>query len=174
MNLTSSDDWATHVPHMGYLDLGVFAAMLAASAAIGCYFGLCSGRQDSALEYLMGGRNMGMLPVALSLVASFISGISIMGDPAEVYRHGSQYWSLIISSFFVSLVVSTVYAPLYLKMQLTSCYQVSVFSNYFFLFYVFKTLYFYKTWCIFKYRFEINIRSLIRFNSFNPSKILFV
>jgi Na+/proline symporter len=131
MNLSSSEDWAAHVPHLGYLDLGVFAAMLAASAAIGCYFGLCSGRQDSALEYLMGGRSMGMLPVALSLVASFISGISIMGDPAEVYRHGSQYWSLIISSFFVSLVVSTVYAPLYLKMQLTSCYQVSVFSIFF-------------------------------------------
>jgi len=128
MNI-SSDEWISQVPRIGPMDLGVFAAMLAASAAIGCYFGLCSGRQNSALEYLMGGRDMGMLPVALSLVASFISGISIMGDPAEVYRHGTQYWALIISSFFVSLVVSTVYAPLYLKMQLTSCYQVSVFIS---------------------------------------------
>jgi Na+/proline symporter len=149
MNLTSTDDWANHAPHMGHLDLGVFAAMLAASAAIGCYFGLCSGRQDSALEYLMGGRSMGMLPVALSLVASFISGISIMGDPAEVYRHGTQYWSLIISSFFVSLVVSTVYAPLYLKMQLTSCYQVSILSNSFRFRFNLKNTYFVQPACLF-------------------------
>ncbi|XP_059482403.1 sodium-coupled monocarboxylate transporter 1-like isoform X2 [Neocloeon triangulifer] len=97
--------------------------MLASSAAIGCYFGLSKGGQRSALDYLMGGRQMSMLPVALSLVASFISGISIMGDPAEVYRHGTQYWTIVLSSYLASCVVSLVYAPLYIKLQLNSCYQ---------------------------------------------------
>jgi len=86
---------------MGALDIGVFAAMLASSAVIGCYFGLCSGRQKNAQEYLMGGRTMGMLPVSLSLVASFISGITVQGEPAEIYTHGTQYWShIILKNFF--------------------------------------------------------------------------
>jgi Na+/proline symporter len=80
-------------PHMSALDLGVFAAMLASSTVIGCYFGLCTGRQKNTQDYLMGGRNMSMLPVALSLVASFISGITVQGEPAEIYTHGTQYWS---------------------------------------------------------------------------------
>jgi Na+/proline symporter len=77
---------------MSSLDLGVFAAMLASSTVIGCYFGLCTGRQKNAQDYLMGGRNMNMLPVALSLVASFISAITVQGEPAEIYTHGTQYW----------------------------------------------------------------------------------
>jgi len=67
--------------------------MLASSTLIGCYFGLCTGRQKSAQDYLMGGRNMSMLPVALSLVASFISAITVQGEPAEIYTNGTQYWS---------------------------------------------------------------------------------
>jgi Na+/proline symporter len=66
---------------------------LDSSTVIGCYFGLCTGRQKNAQDYLMGGRNMNMLPVALSLVASFISAITVQGEPAEIYTHGTQYWS---------------------------------------------------------------------------------
>ncbi|CAB3362933.1 Hypothetical predicted protein [Cloeon dipterum] len=126
-NGMNSTTWtAGGAPKLGTLDLCVFGAMLLASAAIGCYFGLFRGGQRSAVDYLMGGRQMGMLPVALSLVASFISGISIMGDPAEVYRHGTQYWIIGGSAFVSSLAVGTIYAPIYLELQLTSCYQVTI------------------------------------------------
>jgi len=53
---------------LGWLDISMFAAMLGFSALIGVYFALTS-KQDSAKEYLMGGKNMDMLPVSISLVA---------------------------------------------------------------------------------------------------------
>lgn len=56
---------------LGWLDLGVFGAMLGLSALIGVYFALTS-KQDSAKEYLMGGKNMGMFPVSISLIARFV------------------------------------------------------------------------------------------------------
>jgi Na+/proline symporter len=65
----NSTQWVEDAPVLQWLDLCVFGAMLAASAIIGCYFGLCSGRKNSASEYLMGGRSMGILPVSLSLIA---------------------------------------------------------------------------------------------------------
>jgi hypothetical protein len=54
---------------MGWLDMGVFVMMLGMSAVIGCYFGFCSGRKNSASEYLMGGKSMGILPISLSLIS---------------------------------------------------------------------------------------------------------
>jgi hypothetical protein len=56
---------------LGWLDLGMFGAMLGVSALIGIYFALTS-KQDSAKEYLMGGKNMGMFPVSISLIARFV------------------------------------------------------------------------------------------------------
>ncbi|XP_059481537.1 sodium-dependent multivitamin transporter-like [Neocloeon triangulifer] len=109
---------------MGSLDLAVFSAMLASSAVIGCYFGLCDGRKkNSTQEYLMGGRNMGMLPVALSLVASFISGITIQGEPAEIYTHGTQYWCVLLVSYLASFVAAMLYIPVFVNLQLNSCYE---------------------------------------------------
>lgn len=56
---------------LGWLDLGMFGAMLGLSALIGLYFGLTA-KQDSAKEYLMGGKNMGMFPVSISLIARYL------------------------------------------------------------------------------------------------------
>ncbi|XP_059488854.1 sodium-coupled monocarboxylate transporter 1-like [Neocloeon triangulifer] len=108
---------------LGWLDFGVFSAMLGISAIIGCYFGFFSGRENTAKEYLMGGKSMGIGPVSLSLIASHISGITVLGVPAEIYRYGMQYWAVIISGFMVSYTVAAVYVPVFIKLQLTSSYQ---------------------------------------------------
>ena len=52
----------------GPVDYVVFAFMLLICAMIGVYYGFCKGKV-SEVEYLMGGRNMQTLPVAVSLVA---------------------------------------------------------------------------------------------------------
>jgi len=62
---------------MGWLDMSVFGMMLAVSAIIGCYFACCSGRKNTAKEYLMGGKSMGILPISLSLISRYLFLISI-------------------------------------------------------------------------------------------------
>lgn len=55
---------------LSWLDQGVFALMLVISTLIGVYFAYCTpGGNKSAAEYLVGGRSMGTVPVALSLIA---------------------------------------------------------------------------------------------------------
>ncbi len=39
-------------------------------------------------EFLMGGRKMPVLPIALSLLTTFLSGIVLLGTPAEIYQKG--------------------------------------------------------------------------------------
>lgn len=39
-------------------------------------------------EYMMGGRKLPRLPVALSLLTTFLSGILMLGVPAEMFQRG--------------------------------------------------------------------------------------
>lgn len=49
---------------------------------------------------MIGGRNMPSLPVALSLLTTFLSGILMLGVPAEMFQRGESFiykFSVIIS-----------------------------------------------------------------------------
>lgn len=55
---------------------------------------------------------------------SFISGVTILGTPAEIYNFGTQYWITIISILFSGLVVALIYAPVFVALGLNSVYEV--------------------------------------------------
>jgi Na+/proline symporter len=55
---------------------------------------------------------------------SFVSGITILGVPAEVYRYGTQYVAVAITFLLIGLTTATIFVPLYTKLQISSCYEV--------------------------------------------------
>lgn len=107
----------------GWLDYSFFVLMLVLSTMIGIYFGFWGKKSDSPDEYLLGGKSMATLPVAVSLVASIISGITVMGDPAETYTYGTLYWFRAV--FYPIAVVMNyyLYLPVFYELQLTSIYE---------------------------------------------------
>lgn len=54
-----------------WLDYTFFGVMLLVSALIGVYYGCFGTRQSTAEEYLLGGKSMGIFPIAMSLVARY-------------------------------------------------------------------------------------------------------
>uniref|UniRef100_A0A7G3B1N7 Putative sodium-coupled monocarboxylate transporter 1 n=1 Tax=Lutzomyia longipalpis TaxID=7200 RepID=A0A7G3B1N7_LUTLO len=96
--------------------------MLFMCILIGIYFGFIK-NVDTESEYLVGGRNMQVLPIALSLIASFISGITLLGLPTEVYSYGTQYLYVISGVFLMAITFSTVYLPVFQGLNITSTYQ---------------------------------------------------
>ncbi|XP_055690120.1 sodium-coupled monocarboxylate transporter 1 isoform X2 [Lutzomyia longipalpis] len=103
-------------------DYLVFIIMLFMCILIGIYFGFIK-NVDTESEYLVGGRNMQVLPIALSLIASFISGITLLGLPTEVYSYGTQYLYVISGVFLMAITFSTVYLPVFQGLNITSTYQ---------------------------------------------------
>lgn len=103
-------------------DYIVFATMLIACGGVGIYFGFVK-RSSGEDEYLVGGRNMKTFPVSLSLIASFISGISLLGTPTEIYVHGTSYLFICTTVIAVGLILSTVYLPIFHDLKLTSTYE---------------------------------------------------
>lgn len=135
--------------------------MLVFSASVGVYFGYFNkskskrARQEarhqdaeaytekknsdfgskSMLEYLLGSRKLKAFPVAMSLVASYISGVTVLGTPTEIYNYGTQYWLIIFPIFLMGFVVSYVYLPVFCSLKVGSSYEVCNFyvlilSNY--------------------------------------------
>ncbi|CAK9815791.1 Sodium-coupled monocarboxylate transporter 1 [Anthophora quadrimaculata] len=105
-----------------WADWLVFALMLTVSAAAGLWH-YRRAQNSSTEDYLLGGKSMALFPVSASLVASFISGVTILGTPAEIYNFGTQYWITIISILFSGLVVAIVYAPVFVALGLNSVYE---------------------------------------------------
>ncbi|XP_011639285.1 sodium-coupled monocarboxylate transporter 1-like isoform X2 [Pogonomyrmex barbatus] len=106
----------------GWLDYSLFCFLLFVSILIGVYFGFFS-KQNNPTEYFLGGKRMGCFPVAMSIVASHISGITLLGIPAEVFRHGTQYAACVITSILTAVITSYVFLPVFYKLQLTSTFE---------------------------------------------------
>ncbi|XP_017079738.2 sodium-coupled monocarboxylate transporter 1 isoform X3 [Drosophila eugracilis] len=140
----SVKDLSQTLQHFGIVDYLVFIAMLAVCAVIGFYFGFIEkkekkkklGEKDGggaagveerrgseALDYLVGGRQMKVFPVALSLVASFVSGISLLGTSTEIYVYGTQYAFILITLAISGTISWYIFLPVFCNLQLTSTYE---------------------------------------------------
>ncbi len=51
---------------------------------------------------------------------SFISAITMLGTPAEIYVFGTQYWMIGFSYPFVVAATAHIYLPVYYKLQAKS------------------------------------------------------
>ena len=108
----------------GAVDFTVFAVMLLLSAFIGIYHAFTGGRQRTTKEFLFANRGMMGIPVALSLLASFMSAITILGVPSEIYIHGTQYWLIIASYVILFPAVALVFVPVFRAVEISSSYEV--------------------------------------------------
>lgn len=87
-----SDEEKCHEEHptllysFSWADYTVLAMMLVISSLIGTFYGFFAKKQDTSKDFLLGGSSMGTFPTAMSLAASFITAIELLGNPAEMYK----------------------------------------------------------------------------------------
>uniref|UniRef100_A0A3B4UJB3 Solute carrier family 5 member 8 n=1 Tax=Seriola dumerili TaxID=41447 RepID=A0A3B4UJB3_SERDU len=104
-------------------DYVVFALMLMVSAAVGVYYAWVDRGQRSSGDFLMGGRRLTALPVSLSLTASFMSAITVLSNPAEVYRYGASIGFYGLSYVMTIVFTSEVFLPVFYRLAVTSTYE---------------------------------------------------
>ncbi|XP_053681280.1 sodium-coupled monocarboxylate transporter 1-like [Anopheles nili] len=117
----------------GVADYIVFVGSLLICVIIGVYFGWKDWRfqrkrkhnvrrGSEALNYLVGGRKMKIFPVAMSLIASFISGIAVMGASTETYLHGTQFCFVFTAIILMAFSMNFIFLPVYQGLDITSAY----------------------------------------------------
>uniref|UniRef100_A0A3Q3QQQ6 Solute carrier family 5 member 8 n=1 Tax=Monopterus albus TaxID=43700 RepID=A0A3Q3QQQ6_MONAL len=105
-----------------------FAGTILAAAGIGLFQAIRSRKETSTAEFLLGGRQMTAVPVAMSLTASFMSGITVIGTPAEAYQFGTAFWLFGFSYAIMSAVTAEIFVPLFYRLAITSAYEVRRFK----------------------------------------------
>lgn len=65
-----------------------------------------------------------MFPVSLSILASFMSAVTILGTATEMYRFGTQYMVIMLSYFIVIPSAAYLYMPVFYRLEVTSAYEV--------------------------------------------------
>lgn len=111
------------VPPFSEWDYVVFAATILVSAGVGLFQAIRSRKETSSDEFLLGGRQMTAVPVAMSLTASFMSGVTVIGTPAEAYRFGASFWLFGISYTIMSTISAELFVPLFYRLGITSAYE---------------------------------------------------
>nr|XP_045616868.1 sodium-coupled monocarboxylate transporter 1-like [Procambarus clarkii] len=105
------------------VDYGVFGLLLVVSAGIGVYSALRGRGVSSTQQYLLGGRHMPVLPVALSLLGGAISAISILGNATEMYFYGTQLTMSLFGNIFGVLMIRNVILPVLYPLHLVSIFE---------------------------------------------------
>lgn len=120
---TACDAGHAMLNRFSWEDYSVLASMLIISVGIGMFYGFFSGDPKTAEDFLLGGSSMGTFPMAMSLAASFITAIELLGNPAEMYSHGTQFWMTCCAFLIVVPVASRCYVPVFMTLRLTSSYE---------------------------------------------------
>ncbi|XP_028046887.2 sodium-coupled monocarboxylate transporter 1 [Monomorium pharaonis] len=111
-------------PTFDLVDWIIFIGMLGVSILIGIYHYYASRKKvDAVREYLVGGQKMSVFPISMSMLASYLSGLTLLGLPAEMYVYGTQFWCMVIADCFAFMTMAIVYLPVYYKLGITSTYE---------------------------------------------------
>uniref|UniRef100_A0A8C6SC65 Solute carrier family 5 member 8, like n=1 Tax=Neogobius melanostomus TaxID=47308 RepID=A0A8C6SC65_9GOBI len=111
------------VPTFSLWDYVVFIGIIVGASGIGLFQAIRSRKEASREEFLLGGRQMTAVPVAMSLTASFMSGITVIGTPAEAYRFGTAFWLFGFAYALMSIVTAELFVPLFYRLGITSAYE---------------------------------------------------
>lgn len=104
-------------------DYVVIVVMLLISSGIGVYYWLTGGRQKSTEEYFVANKSMSVLTVAIGLMASYLSAVSLLGVSSEIYVYGSQYAVINISYGIATAFVVYFYLPVFFELDATSAFE---------------------------------------------------
>jgi len=102
-------------------DYAVFITMILVSFGIGIYNAVKS--TNNKEDYLMGSRSFGVIPIAISLCASFNSAYMILGIPGEIYSHGTQFLVMILGTGMGVVVAAELWLPILYRLKIVSIYE---------------------------------------------------
>ncbi|CAN7938166.1 unnamed protein product [Ixodes hexagonus] len=123
----------------------VFGSLTTINLAIGLYFAMCNKHRDlSTEEVFLGGRSLGAIPLSLSVLATMVTAIGVVGFTTHFYAYGFHLlWAcvpvLALVPFFGNVVIPIIYnlkvtsVFQYIRMRFGNKVGITAFIFYFFL-----------------------------------------
>ncbi|XP_025093134.1 sodium-coupled monocarboxylate transporter 2-like isoform X2 [Pomacea canaliculata] len=107
----------------GPVDYMFFVLTLLVSAGIGIFYAIWDRRRNTPQEFLLGGKKMALFPVAMSLMVTFISAATLLGNPAEMYNYNTMWWYLVVAFIFAIAGACRIFIPFFYNLGITSTFE---------------------------------------------------
>jgi SSS family solute:Na+ symporter len=101
-------------------DYGILFLYFVALTVIGAKFYRSS---SSSAQYFVGGRAMTWLPVAISVIASDTSAITLLGNPGYTYDRDLRILWYILSYSVAAWLVILIFLPFYCRLNMYTAYE---------------------------------------------------
>ncbi|KAI5635411.1 sodium:solute symporter family domain-containing protein [Phthorimaea operculella] len=108
------------------VDYCLFVILCLLSSAGGLWYSIQGAKKSKVADikdYLLGNRELSIVPVTLSLIATYLSGVTILGTPTEVFNYGIQLWLIIVAVIICCAIIILVYLPVFYTLHLSSSYE---------------------------------------------------
>ena len=107
----------------GTLDYVLFSLMFCASAGIGFFHAYKDRNKKNARDFHLGGRKMHAIPVSLSLASTFMSALTLLGTPAEIYTHNTMFYWILVAMLIATASAAHIFIPIFYRLNKTSCFE---------------------------------------------------
>ena len=107
-----------------WVDIVLFIFTLAVSLFLGSYHTLRR-KKNTTEQYLIGGREVKVLPASISLMVSHLSAVTLLGNSMESYFYGITFSIYLLTHLFSVIFVAFVVAPMLQPLKITTAQEVS-------------------------------------------------
>ncbi|VDP93772.1 unnamed protein product [Echinostoma caproni] len=80
-------------------------------------------------DLFLSNRQLSLLPIVSSLMASFLSAVSLMGTTTEAYLSGLQFICMILAYIIAFPLTAEMYMPVFYKLRLSCAHEVSLITG---------------------------------------------
>ncbi|XP_023246810.1 putative sodium-dependent multivitamin transporter isoform X2 [Copidosoma floridanum] len=108
---------------LDWADLAVIAVAMGISVIIGLYYRFSGGKQKTIQEYFSADKSMNIIPIAIGLMVSFVSAITLLGISAENYTYGTQFFVINLSYLIGTPLVCYGYMPVFFNIGAISAFE---------------------------------------------------
>jgi SSS family solute:Na+ symporter len=105
---------------LGFIDWAIIAGYFIFVLASGFYF---KNKNSDDKDYFLGGRNVGWGLISMSLVATQISAVTIIGGPGWAYKDGLQTAAMYLVIPIVMFYLGGVLAPFFYNSKVSSIHE---------------------------------------------------
>ncbi|TRY64944.1 hypothetical protein DNTS_024630 [Danionella cerebrum] len=120
----STIDMDSDRPGFCLWDYAVFAVMLGVSVSIGLFQSFRNTSSRSNVDsFFTGNRDFSAMPIGLSLCASFMSAVQVLGVPSEAYLYGFKFLYMCLGQGLNSLMTAVLFIPVFYRLKITSSSQ---------------------------------------------------
>ncbi|KAL8588987.1 hypothetical protein ACOMHN_065769 [Nucella lapillus] len=107
----------------GVVDYVLFSLVFGICGLIGVYYAFKDRNQNSTANFMLAGKSMWVMPVALSLSVTFLSALSLLGNPVEVYSFNTMFCWLVVSIFLAVAAAAHIFVPFFYRLKITTVFE---------------------------------------------------